>query len=61
MTFDVKQESAMMQPIMDRQKPEDVAEQWLKDHPADMQKWLAGVSTFDGKDALATVQAKLAN
>ena len=27
------------------------ARQWLKDHPQDKQRWLEGVTTFDGKPA----------
>jgi glycine betaine/proline transport system substrate-binding protein len=48
-----------MVPIMERKTPQDVAKQWLRDHPQDLQRWLAGVSSFDGKDGVATVQASL--
>ncbi|MNQ93861.1 hypothetical protein D3C85_1093450 [compost metagenome] len=50
-----------MVPIMERQTPQDVAKKWLRDHPEDLQRWLAGVSSFDGKDGVATVQASLKN
>ena len=33
--------------------------QWLRDHPDDLQRWLAGVTSVDGKDGVATVQASL--
>ena len=46
----------MMVPIMDRKAPTDVAKAWLKAHPDDLQRWLSGVTTFDGKDAMAAVQ-----
>lgn len=59
LTFNAAQESAMMVPIMDRKAPDDVAKQWLKDHPQDLARWLAGVTTFDGKDAAPVVTAAL--
>jgi len=59
LTFTAAQESAMMVPIMDRKAPEDVAKQWLKDHPEDLTRWLAGVTTFDGKDAAPVVTAAI--
>jgi glycine betaine/proline transport system substrate-binding protein len=54
--FTAAQESQMMVPIMDRKAPADVAKAWLKNHPEDLQRWLAGVTTFDGKDAMQAVQ-----
>ena len=54
--FTAAQESQMMVQIMDRKAPNDVAKQWLKDHPEDMKRWLDGVTTFDGKDAETAVQ-----
>lgn len=35
------------------------AEGWLKAHPAVLDGWLAGVTTFDGKPGLAAVKASL--
>ena len=32
---------------------------WLRDHPEDLQRWLAGVKAFDGGDGVAAVQASL--
>ena len=32
---------------------EQVAIAWMKENPAVVDKWLAGVSTFDGKDGRA--------
>ena len=49
----------MMKPIMDRKEPKDVARQWLKDNPQELSRFLAGVTTFDGKDGAAAVQAAL--
>jgi glycine betaine/proline transport system substrate-binding protein len=46
---------------MERKTPQDVARQWLREHPEDLQRWLAGVTSFDGKDGIAAVQASLKN
>ena len=59
LTFTAAQESQLMVPIMERQSPQDVAKQWLRDHPEDLQRWLAGVTAFDGKDGVEAVQASL--
>ncbi|AIS12761.1 glycine/betaine ABC transporter substrate-binding protein [Pseudomonas chlororaphis subsp. aurantiaca] len=59
LTFSAAQESQLMVPIMERKTPQDVARQWLREHPEDLQRWLAGVSSFDGKDGVAAVQASL--
>ncbi len=60
LTFTADQESQLMVPIMQRQEPKDVARQWLRDHPEDLQRWLAGVETLDGRNAAQTLQASLA-
>jgi glycine betaine/proline transport system substrate-binding protein len=59
LTFTAAQESQLMVPIMARQSPQDVAKQWLRDHPQDLQRWLAGVTAFDGRDGVAAVLASL--
>jgi glycine betaine/proline transport system substrate-binding protein len=59
LTYTAAQESQLMVPIMDRRTPQDVAKQWLRDNPEDLQRWLAGVTTLDGKDGVAAVQASL--
>jgi glycine betaine/proline transport system substrate-binding protein len=59
LTFTAAQESQLMVPIMERESPQDVARQWLRDHPEDLQRWLAGVTAFDGTDGVAAVQASL--
>lgn len=61
LTFTAAQESQLMEPIMQRKTPQEVAKQWLLDHPEDLQRWLAGVTTLDGRDAVQTVQASLKN
>ena len=50
-----------MVPIMARKTPQEVAKNWLREHPEDLQRWLAGVSSFDGKDGVGAVQASLKN
>ncbi|MGI9297586.1 MAG: choline ABC transporter substrate-binding protein [Gammaproteobacteria bacterium] len=40
-------------------EPEQVALAWMKKNPADVDKWLAGVSTFDGKDGRAAFRNSL--
>jgi glycine betaine/proline transport system substrate-binding protein len=61
LTFTAAQESQLMVPIMERHSAQDVAKKWLREHPEDLQRWLGGVSSFDGKDGVATVQASLKN
>ncbi|MGV8918986.1 MAG: choline ABC transporter substrate-binding protein [Pseudomonas sp.] len=51
LTFSAEDESRMMQPLLDHKDALESAKQWLKDHPQDQKRWLAGVKTFDGKDA----------
>ncbi|MCM2459909.1 choline ABC transporter substrate-binding protein [Pseudomonas sp. CG7] len=51
LTFTAEDESRMMQPLLDHKDPLESARQWLKDHPQDKQRWLEGVTTFDGKTA----------
>jgi glycine betaine/proline transport system substrate-binding protein len=59
LSFTSAQESQLMVPIMEHKAPQDVAREWLRDHPEDLQRWLAGVQTFDGKDALKNLQLSL--
>ena len=59
LSFSAAQESQLMVPIMQRKTPQDVARQWLREHPEDLQRWLTGVSTFDGGDGVAAVKAHL--
>ena len=51
LTFTAESESRMMQPLLDHKDPLESARQWLKDHPKDKQRWLEGVTTFDGLSA----------
>ncbi|MEN0105449.1 MAG: glycine/betaine ABC transporter substrate-binding protein, partial [Pseudomonas sp.] len=38
-------------PLLDHQDPLESAKKWLKEHPQDQQRWLEGVTTFDGRPA----------
>ena len=51
LTFSAEDESRMMQPLLDHKDAQASARQWLKDHPHDLQRWLEGVTTVDGKPA----------
>ena len=51
LTFSAEDESRMMQPLLDHKDAQASARQWLKDHPQDLQRWLEGVTTVDGKPA----------
>ncbi len=58
--FDLKMEGEMMAPVLkDGQDPREVALAWLKANPTAADKWLDGVTTFDGGDAKAAVSAAL--
>ncbi len=51
LTYSADDESRMMQPLLDHKDALESAKAWLKAHPADQQRWLEGVKTFDGKPA----------
>jgi len=58
MKFTLTGESQMMDAILNQhQQPEAAAEAWLKAHPKAVSAWLEGVTTFDGRPALATLNA----
>ncbi len=60
LSFTVDMENAVMDGIMNANKKPDVAAaEWLKKNPQVLKAWLTGVTTLDGKDGLAAVQAKL--
>lgn len=54
-------ENHVMAPIMDKQDPNKAATQWLKQNPQMLDKWLAGVTTIDGKPGLAAVKSYIAS
>ena len=53
-------ENHVMLPIMNKTDANKAARAWLKQNPAVLDKWLAGVKTFDGKDGLPAVKAYIA-
>ena len=56
--FDLKMEGDMMGPVLkDGADPKETAKAWLKEHPDAVKAWLQGVTTFDGGDAAAAVDA----
>jgi glycine betaine/proline transport system substrate-binding protein len=53
-------ESQIMGAILqDKQQPESAARQWLKGNPQVLEQWLAGVTTFNGEEALPAVRKSL--
>lgn len=52
-------ESRVMIPILQQRRPHAAARALLRKHPSLVAGWLAGVTTFDGHDALAAVTAAL--
>lgn len=56
LTFSAEDESRMMQPLLDHKDALASAKAWLKAHPEDQKRWLAGVTTFDGKPAEQNLQ-----
>ena len=57
--FTPEMENQVMVPIMKKVKPTVAARDFLKKNPAVLDKWLAGVKTFDGKDGLEAVKSAL--
>lgn len=57
--FTVDMENKVMLPIMEKTAPNVAAKKWLKENPAVLDKWLAGVQTIDGKPGLPAVQKYL--
>ncbi|KRP62865.1 choline ABC transporter substrate-binding protein [Pseudomonas trivialis] len=51
--------SIMAQVANDKVSNAEAAKTWIKANPAVLDKWLDGVKTVDGKDALAAVKAQL--
>jgi glycine betaine/proline transport system substrate-binding protein len=58
--FDLKMEGDMMGPVLkDGADPKETAKAWLKEHPDAVKPWLQGITTLDGGDAAAAVDAAL--
>jgi glycine betaine/proline transport system substrate-binding protein len=59
MKFTLEQEGAIMEAILAGKDGETAAAEWLKANPAVLDSWLAGVTTFDGQEALPAVKTAL--
>ena len=57
--FELAMESAIMDKIGAGEEGEKAASDWLKANPGELDAWLAGVTTVDGKDGLPAVKASL--
>lgn len=58
--FSTEMESSMMNMILnDGMEPKAAVTQWIKDNPTQIDPWFDGVTTFDGKPALAEVKSGL--
>ena len=58
--FSLAMENEIMASILDDGKePQEAAMAWLKKNPQVMEIWLAGVTTFDGKEGLSSVRGHL--
>jgi glycine betaine/proline transport system substrate-binding protein len=58
--FSTDMESTMMNMILnDGMEAKDAVTKWIKENPAQLDTWLDGVTTFDGKPALAEVKSGL--
>jgi glycine betaine/proline transport system substrate-binding protein len=58
--FSLEMEGAMMAPVLkDGADPKETAKAWLKEHADVVKPWLEGVTTIDGGDAAAAVEAAL--
>lgn len=54
--FGLKMENEI---ISSNEKPEQAAADWIKAHPEVLDKWLEGVTTYDGKPAITAVKKQL--
>lgn len=54
--FTVEGESQLMDRVLKKEDPVVVAKDWIKANPAVLDKWLSGVTTYDGQDGAAAVK-----
>ena len=54
--FNVEMESQLMEKVLDKKDPVTVAKAYIKENPAVLDQWLAGVTTFDGQDGATAVK-----
>ncbi|ROV60087.1 choline ABC transporter substrate-binding protein [Vibrio ponticus] len=58
--FSLEMENQLMEAILNqKQKPAHAAQEWLKANPAQIEAWLKGVTTLEGKDATQAVTSYL--
>ncbi|WP_120496410.1 choline ABC transporter substrate-binding protein [Kiloniella sp. EL199] len=57
--FSINMEGEVMQDLADGKDASVAATDWLKANPGVLDKWLDGVTTFDGGDGLAAVKGHL--
>lgn len=57
--FTTQIENVVMESIMNKLDPKVAAKTWIKKNPQVLDKWLAGVTTFDGKEGMTVVKAYL--
>ena len=57
--FNVEMESQLMEKVLAKEDPVEVAKTWLKANPQYLDQWLAGVTTYDGQDGAAAVKKHL--
>ncbi|GHB26364.1 glycine/betaine ABC transporter substrate-binding protein [Pseudovibrio japonicus] len=57
LTFSLEMENEIMNAILNEgEEPTDAATAWIKKNPESLDKWLNGVTTFDGKDGLSAAK-----
>ncbi|MBV4461106.1 choline ABC transporter substrate-binding protein [Pseudomonas sp. COR58] len=60
LSFTQQMENSIMAEVVNKKiSNADAAKAWIKANPAVLEKWLDGVKTVDGKDALPAVRARL--
>ncbi|BFT60462.1 choline ABC transporter substrate-binding protein [Pseudomonas moorei] len=60
LSFTQEMENSIMAEVVNKKiSNADAAKAWIKANPAVLDKWLDGVKTVDGKDALPAVKARL--
>jgi glycine betaine/proline transport system substrate-binding protein len=59
MQFSVPMENELMEMAASGKTPDVAGAVWLKAHPDIVKTWLAGITTFDGRDGLPPVEATL--
>ncbi|APQ12709.1 choline ABC transporter substrate-binding protein [Pseudomonas rhizoryzae] len=58
LSFTLDMENQLMDKVLnEKEAPSAAAKAWIKAHPQQLEQWLAGVTTRDGKPGLAAVKA----